>query len=289
LRSRCCKRLFSTDMLFLFTWRWREPVTVADVTRALAGEHVVVSSSPEDAPTNVSAAGQGDILVSISADANQKNGRVALGHDGQPAAGGVDCRGMRRDHDGIASSGSDSMKVRVIVLAVAVGAAVTLDLIGCGYHTARSASALPQNVRTVAIPGFVSHSRRSGGATADRCRGARIQCSDAVPCAGTMRKTTRMPVLRATVLSATAAPLVYDSTTGRAVSALVTVSVQVVMTDRRGRYCSRILPIFSRAVRNLERSAQFFFRKILRDRSRVTGFRAYPGGQYPGGLLMAGG
>jgi len=23
LRSRCCKRLFSTDMLFLFTWRWR--------------------------------------------------------------------------------------------------------------------------------------------------------------------------------------------------------------------------------------------------------------------------
>jgi aspartate-semialdehyde dehydrogenase len=51
-----------------------KPVTVADVTRALAGEHVVVSSSPEDAPTNVSAAGQGDILVSISADANQKNG-----------------------------------------------------------------------------------------------------------------------------------------------------------------------------------------------------------------------
>ena len=42
-------------------------------------------------------------------------------------------------------------------------------------------------------------------------------------------------VLRATVLSATAAPLVYDSTTGRAVSALVTVSVQVVMTDRRGK------------------------------------------------------
>ena len=51
------------------------------------------------------------------------------------------------------------MKVRVIVLAVAVGAAVTLTLIGCGYHTARSASALPQNVRTVAIPGFVSHSQ----------------------------------------------------------------------------------------------------------------------------------
>jgi len=67
-----------------------KPVTVADVTRALAGEHVVVSSSPEDAPTNVSAAGQGDILVSISADANQRTA-CASGHDGQPAAGGVDC------------------------------------------------------------------------------------------------------------------------------------------------------------------------------------------------------
>jgi len=49
-------------------------------------------------------------------------------------------------------------EIRVIVLAVG-GAAVTLTLIGCGYHTARSASALPQNVRTVAIPGFVSHSQ----------------------------------------------------------------------------------------------------------------------------------
>jgi aspartate-semialdehyde dehydrogenase len=41
---------------------------------ALAGEHVVVSGSPEDTPTNVSAAGQGDILVSLTSDANHKNG-----------------------------------------------------------------------------------------------------------------------------------------------------------------------------------------------------------------------
>ena len=42
-------------------------------------------------------------------------------------------------------------------------------------------------------------------------------------------------VLKATVLSASANPLVYDSTTGRAVSALVTVSVQVTLTDRQGK------------------------------------------------------
>jgi aspartate-semialdehyde dehydrogenase len=35
---------------------------------------VVVNASSEEAPTNVNAAGQGDILVSITSDANNKNG-----------------------------------------------------------------------------------------------------------------------------------------------------------------------------------------------------------------------
>ena len=51
-----------------------KPVALADFSQALAGEHVVVSNSPEDAPTSVSAAGQGDILVSVTGDANHKNG-----------------------------------------------------------------------------------------------------------------------------------------------------------------------------------------------------------------------
>jgi aspartate-semialdehyde dehydrogenase len=51
-----------------------KPVAVADFSQAVAGDHVVVSGSPEDAPTNVSAAGQGDILVTITEDANHKNG-----------------------------------------------------------------------------------------------------------------------------------------------------------------------------------------------------------------------
>jgi Lipopolysaccharide-assembly len=42
-------------------------------------------------------------------------------------------------------------------------------------------------------------------------------------------------VLKATVTSASAAPLAYDSQTGRAVSALVTVSVKVTLTDHQGK------------------------------------------------------
>jgi aspartate-semialdehyde dehydrogenase len=51
-----------------------KPIAIADLSQALAGEHVVVSGSPEDTPTSVSAAGQGDILVSPTLDANHKNG-----------------------------------------------------------------------------------------------------------------------------------------------------------------------------------------------------------------------
>ena len=52
----------------------KKPVGTAEFSQALSGEHVVVSGSPEDMPTSVSAAGQGDILVSITSDLNHKNG-----------------------------------------------------------------------------------------------------------------------------------------------------------------------------------------------------------------------
>jgi aspartate-semialdehyde dehydrogenase len=56
-----------------------KPIAIAELSQALAGDHVVVSRSAdnsptEDLPTNVSAAGQGDILVSLVADANHGNG-----------------------------------------------------------------------------------------------------------------------------------------------------------------------------------------------------------------------
>jgi aspartate-semialdehyde dehydrogenase len=44
------------------------------ISGALAGEHVNLTHGAEDAPTNVNAAGQNDIQVSIAADASQPNG-----------------------------------------------------------------------------------------------------------------------------------------------------------------------------------------------------------------------
>jgi aspartate-semialdehyde dehydrogenase len=50
------------------------PVALGDFSQALAGDHVVVTRGPEDAPTNISAAGQADILVSVARDSNHENG-----------------------------------------------------------------------------------------------------------------------------------------------------------------------------------------------------------------------
>ena len=49
-------------------------MALEDFSTALAGDHIVVSPGAEDSPTNVNAAGQGDILVSVTRDANHENG-----------------------------------------------------------------------------------------------------------------------------------------------------------------------------------------------------------------------
>ncbi len=47
---------------------------VETISRALSGDHVKLSQAAEDAPTNVNAAGQGDVQVSIVVDTSRANG-----------------------------------------------------------------------------------------------------------------------------------------------------------------------------------------------------------------------
>ena len=119
--------------------------------------------------------------------------------------------------------------------AVALGVGWALTSTGCGYHTYGNAVALPQNIRTIAIPGFVSQSQifRIEQLLTDavvREFNARTQYHVIHEAKGDADA-----VLKATVLSASATPLAYDSQTGRAASALITVSIQVTLTDRQGK------------------------------------------------------
>ena len=50
------------------------PVEIESISKAIAGEHVTISALAEESPSNVNAAGQGDVLVSMQPDPNLANG-----------------------------------------------------------------------------------------------------------------------------------------------------------------------------------------------------------------------
>jgi aspartate-semialdehyde dehydrogenase len=65
--------IFHGHVLSLYL-EFEQAVTAADLAQALSGDHVNVARLPEDSPSNVSAAGQNEILVEIRRDARQERG-----------------------------------------------------------------------------------------------------------------------------------------------------------------------------------------------------------------------
>jgi len=121
------------------------------------------------------------------------------------------------------------------VRALLVPAVLAAVVSGCGYHQAGRASRLPAELRSIAVPGFINQTQTykvEQQLTAAVVREFisrteyRIQNED---------NESADAVLRGTVLSAELAPVTYDSETGRASSALVTVTLKVSLTDRRGK------------------------------------------------------
>jgi len=110
-----------------------------------------------------------------------------------------------------------------------------LLLIGCGYYTAGHAVQLPENVKTIAVPAFKNETstyRIEQMLTAAVVREftARTHYHILNDPSGDADAT-----LRGTVLSTTASPLAYDTSTGRAASVLVVVSMKVTLADRNGK------------------------------------------------------
>jgi outer membrane lipopolysaccharide assembly protein LptE/RlpB len=106
---------------------------------------------------------------------------------------------------------------------------------GCGYHTAGHAVQLPENVKTIAVPAFVNET-------------STYRIEQTLTSSVVREFTTRThyhilntpgeaadATLRGTVMSTSASPLTYNSTTGQAASVLVVVSMRVSLTDRGGK------------------------------------------------------
>jgi outer membrane lipopolysaccharide assembly protein LptE/RlpB len=118
---------------------------------------------------------------------------------------------------------------------VALTACVAITLAGCGYHVAGHATRLPQNVHTIAVPAFVNKTHTY------RIEQLLTETTVREFITRTQYHIVNRPdddadaVLKGTVLTSTVAPVTFDSTTGRASSALVTVTMSVTMTDRHGK------------------------------------------------------
>jgi outer membrane lipopolysaccharide assembly protein LptE/RlpB len=106
---------------------------------------------------------------------------------------------------------------------------------GCGYHTAGSATHIPASVHTIAVPVFATHTQAYH---------TEMALTQAVVRELNTRTRYRIlaqnpgdadAILNGTVLTQTAVPLTYDSSSGETSSYIVTITVKVVLTAHDGR------------------------------------------------------
>jgi outer membrane lipopolysaccharide assembly protein LptE/RlpB len=125
------------------------------------------------------------------------------------------------------------MRVRLLTLLLVT------SLSGCGYHQAGSATHIPANVRTRAVPIFATRAqayhtemaftqatiRELNTRTKYRIINSESNSADAT--------------LHGTILTQTIAPLTYDASTGQSSSYLVTITAKVLLTAHDGHILYR--------------------------------------------------
>jgi outer membrane lipopolysaccharide assembly protein LptE/RlpB len=116
--------------------------------------------------------------------------------------------------------------------------ASTLLLTGCGYHVVGSSAHLPPGVHTIAVPVFTTRAQAFH---------TEFAFTQAVIRELNTRTTFQVlnkegdadATLRGVILTQSASPLTYDSSSGQTSSYLITITARVTLTDRAGRVLYR--------------------------------------------------
>lgn len=146
-------------------------------------------------------------------------------------------------------------------LAIVFAVCVAIALSSCGYHVGGQASRLPQSVHTIAIPAFDNRT------STYRIEQLLTQTTVREFLTRTKYRIVSTPdddtdaVLKGTVLTSTVAPVTFDSTTGRASSALVTVIMSVKLTDRKGKVLYENVGFGFREQYQISRELSSFFQE----------------------------
>ncbi len=112
---------------------------------------------------------------------------------------------------------------------------LVLFLASCGYRVAGTANRLPKEVHTIAIPGFANQTQTykieqllTSAVVREFLTRTHYRIINEV-------NTSADATLQGTVLTVQVAPVTYDSVTGRASSALVTVTTRITLMDRHNK------------------------------------------------------
>ncbi len=114
-----------------------------------------------------------------------------------------------------------------------------LPLAGCGYHTVGSATHIPGNVRTLAVPIFATRAQAfhtEMAFTQATIRELNTRTKYRILNTGSPDADA---TLNGTILSQTVAPLTYDATSGQSSSYLVTITAKVLLTAHDGHVLYR--------------------------------------------------
>jgi len=111
-----------------------------------------------------------------------------------------------------------------------IGLIGALALAGCGYHVSGRSNALPASIHTIAVPAFENRTTRY------RIEQRLTEATVREFLARTHYRIVPDPsnadaVVRGKVLSLEATPLLFDTTTARATTMLVTIHCEVTMED----------------------------------------------------------
>src|SRR6266705_2972212 len=120
--------------------------------------------------------------------------------------------------------------VRIGRVALAVVAASAL-LAGCGYHVAGRSDGLPKSIHVIAVPAL--ENKTTSYRIEQRLTAATVhEFLAKTPYRVVSDPAMSDAVLRGKVLTVEAVPLLFDTTTGRATTMLVTVKCEVTLEDR---------------------------------------------------------
>jgi outer membrane lipopolysaccharide assembly protein LptE/RlpB len=125
------------------------------------------------------------------------------------------------------------MRVRSLTLLLA------LTLTGCGYHQAGSATHIPADVQTLAVPIFATNAQAFNTEMAFTQATIRELNTRTKYRIINKDSDNADATLHGTILTQTVAPLTYDATTGETSSYLVSISAKVLLTAHDGRVLYR--------------------------------------------------